>query len=47
LGSQWATNDQWFISRIAEYVRPFMAAFTAEALILWHEKTQDPKVFRS
>lgn len=36
--------DQWFISRTAEYVRPFMAALTAEALILWHEKTQDPKV---
>ncbi|MDQ6734512.1 MAG: hypothetical protein M3Z35_10460 [Nitrospirota bacterium] len=36
--------DQWFISRTAEYVRPFMAALTAEALILWHEKTHDPKV---
>ncbi|WP_447978845.1 hypothetical protein [Candidatus Nitrospira bockiana] len=36
--------EQWFVSRTAEYVRPFMAALTAEALILWYDKTQDPKV---
>src|SRR5579884_891229 len=36
--------DQWFISHTAEYVRPFMAALTAEALILWYDRTQDPKV---
>jgi hypothetical protein len=36
--------DQWFVSQTASYVRPFMAALTAEALILWYEKTQDSRV---
>jgi hypothetical protein len=36
--------DQWFVSHTASYVRPFMAALTAEALILWYEKTRDPRV---
>jgi hypothetical protein len=36
--------DQWFGSRTASYVRPFMAALTAEALILWYDKTQDNRV---
>jgi len=36
--------DQWFISRTAPYLRPFMAALTAEALILWYEKSGDARV---
>lgn len=36
--------DQWFVSKTAAYVRPFMAALTAEALILWYDKTKDPRV---
>jgi hypothetical protein len=36
--------DQWFVQRNAPYLRPFMAALTAEALILWYEKTADPRV---
>jgi hypothetical protein len=36
--------DQWFVKRTTTYTRPFMAALTAEALILWYEKTQDPRV---
>jgi hypothetical protein len=36
--------DQWFVSRTAPYLRPFMAALTAEALILWYDKTGDPRV---
>lgn len=36
--------DQWFVSLTAAYVRPFMAALTAEALIMWYETTQDPRV---
>lgn len=36
--------DQWFVKRTAPFTRPFMAALTAEALILWYDKTQDPRV---
>ncbi len=36
--------DQWFVSRTASYVRPFMFGLTAEVLI-WHaEATGDPRV---
>ena len=36
--------DQWFVSRTAVYVRPFMVGLTAEALIQYYEKTKDPRV---
>jgi hypothetical protein len=36
--------DQWFVSRTATYVRPFMAGLTAEALIDFYEATRDPRV---
>lgn len=36
--------DQWFVSKTAPYVQPFMAALTAEALIMWYDKTKDPRV---
>lgn len=36
--------DQWFVSQTAEYVRPFIFALTAHALIHYHEDTQDPRV---
>ena len=36
--------DQWFISETAEYVQPFMAGLTAEALIGCYAKANDPKI---
>ena len=36
--------DQWFVSKTAPYLQPFMAALTAEALIMWYDKTKDPRV---
>lgn len=36
--------DQWFISKTAPYVRPFMVGLTAHALIVWYEKSGDPRV---
>ena len=36
--------DQWFVSKSADYVRPFMFALTAEALIEYERKTGDPRV---
>lgn len=36
--------DQWFVSQTAEYVRPFIFALTANALIHYHEETADPRV---
>lgn len=35
--------DQWFVSRTAPYIRPFMVALTAEALILNHERKPDAR----
>ncbi len=32
--------DQWFVSKTASYVKPFMAALTAEALIYYYEKIE-------
>lgn len=37
--------DQWFVSHSAPYVRPFMAALTAEFLIQYYEEVSpDPKI---
>lgn len=36
--------DQWFVQKTAEYVRPFMFALTAEALIAYHGATGDPRI---
>lgn len=36
--------DQWFISRTAPVVTPFMAGLTAEALITYHERTPDSRI---
>jgi hypothetical protein len=36
--------DQWFVSKNASYIRPFMVALTSQALISWHESTGDARV---
>lgn len=36
--------DQWFVSKTAPYVRPFMVGLTAEALIQWHSVSGDSRV---
>jgi hypothetical protein len=36
--------NQWFVMKNAPYVRPFMVALTAEALITYHRKTNDTRV---
>lgn len=36
--------DQWFVTRTAEYVRPFLFARTAEVLIAHYELTHDPRI---
>lgn len=36
--------DQWFVHETAEYVRPFLFALTAEALISYHSATGDSRV---
>ncbi len=36
--------DQWFVSRSAPYVRPFMVGLTSHALIMYHERTGDSRV---
>lgn len=36
--------DQWFVHQTAEYVRPFLFALTAEALIYYHSETGDPRI---
>jgi hypothetical protein len=36
--------DQWFMSKTAGYVRPFMVALTAEALIAAYERHPDPRI---
>lgn len=35
---------QWFVSRNASRIAPFMVGLTAEALITYHERTQDPRI---
>ena len=36
--------EQWFISETAPYIRPFMVALTAQALILYDEVIGDPDI---
>ena len=36
--------DQWFLSKTADYVQPFMVALTAEALIQYWDATHDPRI---
>ncbi len=36
--------DQWFVTKNADYVQPFMVALAAESLIKYYDKTQDPIV---
>lgn len=36
--------EQWFVSRNAPYVRPFMVALTAQALIQYEERYGDPRI---
>lgn len=36
--------DQWFVSRTAGYMRPFMVALTSHALITYHQRTGDARV---
>lgn len=36
--------DQWFVSQTAGYVRPFMVALTARALIMYHETIGDSRI---
>lgn len=36
--------DQWFISKTATYIRPFMVALTAQALITYEERIGDPAI---
>ncbi len=36
--------DQWFVSRTANYVRPFMVGLNNEALIRWYERSGDSRV---
>ena len=39
--------DQWFISRTAPYIQPFMVGLTAEGLIAYHAATGDRRVPRA
>lgn len=39
--------DQWFVAKSAPYVRPFMAALTAEALILCYEKHAREEILKA
>lgn len=36
--------NEWFVTGVADYVKPFMVGLTAEALIRWHEQSDDPRV---
>ena len=36
--------DQWFVSKNAPYIQPFMVGLTAEALIRWDDKMNDSRV---
>jgi hypothetical protein len=36
--------DQWFVSKTEPYMQPFMVALLSEALIGYHEQSQDPRV---
>ena len=39
--------DQWFVSRTAGYMQPFMVALTSETLIMYHHKTGDTRVLHT
>lgn len=36
--------DQWFVSKSAPYIRPFMVALTSQALITYYERTGDSRI---
>src|SRR5207302_4670067 len=36
--------DQWFVSKSASYVQPFMVGLTAEALIMYDDIRPDPRI---
>lgn len=36
--------EQWFVTKTYTRIAPFMVGLTAEALILYHEKTRDPRI---
>lgn len=36
--------DQWFVTGTATKITPFMVGLTAEALIRYYERTQDPRI---
>lgn len=36
--------DQWFVTRTAPVITPFMAGLTAEALITYYGRTPDPRI---
>ncbi len=36
--------DQWFVQKSTPYVKPFMFALTAQALIEYHKRTHDPRI---
>jgi hypothetical protein len=36
--------DQWFVSKTAPYMRPFMVAITCKALIQYYDATHDPRI---
>jgi uncharacterized protein (TIGR03437 family) len=42
--AQFGQFDQWFVSKSAPYVQPFMVAIAAEALIQYWDVTHDPRV---
>lgn len=39
--------EQWFVTRTAARIAPFMVGLTAEALILYYDKIQDPRIPRA
>ena len=36
--------DQWVVTKEAPFVKPFMVGLTAHALIMYYQKTKDPRV---
>ena len=42
--AQFGQFDQWFVSKSADYVQPFMVALAAEALIQYWDVSHDPRV---
>lgn len=39
--------EQWFVTRTARLINPFMVGLTTEALIAYHEKTRDARIPRA